>query len=137
MNAVLGIEQMKRIDSNVQKRINNLKVWLENLDSEKFITDFDLDGNSNFALPLILSKENGTFLKKVCEVLNEEKVEFRLGTAGGGNQSIQPHLEKFTFKVSGGLDVMNFVHSNSLYIGNHTDLTDEQIINLCKKLNNV
>jgi hypothetical protein len=29
------------------------------------------------------------------------------------------------------------VHNNSLYIGNHTDLTDEQIIKLCKSLNNV
>ncbi len=35
------------------------------------------------------------------------------------------------------LDSVNYVHNNSLYIGNHIDLTDEQIINLAKLLNDV
>ena len=143
LNAVLGIEQMNRIDSNVEKRRHNFKLWLDNLDKNKFIVEFDLEGNSNFALPLIMKPNyvdrlpiNDDF-SGVCDVLNLNGVEYRLGTSGGGNQSLQPYLEKYEYRVVGELTNVNYVHSNSLYIGNHTDLNDEQIINLCKMLNNV
>jgi CDP-6-deoxy-D-xylo-4-hexulose-3-dehydrase len=143
LNAVLGIEQMKRIDDNVTKRRHNFNVWLNNLDKNKFVVDFDLEGNSNFALPLIMKPNyldrlsiNDDF-SGVCDILNLNGVEYRLGTSGGGNQSLQPYLEKYDFKVVGELTNVNYIHSNSLYIGNHTDLTDEQIINLCKMLNDV
>jgi len=143
INAVLGIEQMKRIDNNVTKRRHNFNVWLNNLDKNKFVVDFDLEGNSNFALPLIMKPNytdrlsiNDDFTG-VCDVLSLNGVEYRLGTSGGGNQSLQPYLEKYNFRVVGELTNVNYIHSNSLYIGNHTDLTDEQIINLCKMLNNV
>jgi CDP-4-dehydro-6-deoxyglucose reductase, E1 len=143
INAVLGIEQMKRIDYNIERRRHNLSVWLQNLDKHKFYTDFDIDGNSSFALPLIMRPDykdrfhiNDDY-SSVCDVLDICGVEYRLGTAGGGNQANQPYLDNFPFKISGDLDVVNYIHSNSLYVGNHTDLTDEQIINLVKRLNDV
>ena len=143
INAVLGIEQMNRIDSNVEKRRHNFKLWLDNLDKNKFIVEFDLEGNSNFALPLIMKPNytdrlsiNDDF-SGVCDILDLNGVEYRLGTSGGGNQSLQPYLEKYEYRIVGELTNVNYVHSNSLYIGNHTDLNDEQIINLCKRLNNV
>jgi len=143
INAVLGIEQMNRIDSNVDKRRHNFKVWLDNLDNHKFYTEFDVEGNSNFALPLIMKKGyedrfniNDDF-SGVRDILDLSGVEYRLGTAGGGNQALQPYLKKYEYRIEGDLTNVNYVHSNSLYIGNHTDLNDEQIINLCKRLNNV
>jgi len=143
INAVLGIEQMNRIDSNVDKRRHNFKVWLDNLDKYKFYTEFDVEGNSNFALPLIMKKGyedrfniNDDF-SGVRDILDLSGVEYRLGTAGGGNQALQPYLKKYEYRIEGDLTNVNYVHSNSLYIGNHTDLNDEQIINLCKRLNNV
>ena len=143
MNAVLGIEQMKRIDYNIEKRRHNLSVWLDNLDKHKFVTEFDLNGNSNFALPLIMKPNyidrfhiNDDY-SGVCDILFLEGVEYRLGTSGGGNQVLQPYLEKCDYKVVGELNNVNYIHHYSLYIGNHTDLTDEQIINLAKRLNNV
>ena len=143
LNAVLGIEQMKRIDSNVEKRRHNFKLWLDNLDKNKFYTEFDVEGNSNFALPLIMKKGyedrfdiNDDF-SGVRDILDLSGVEYRLGTAGGGNQALQPYLKKYKHRIEGELTNVNYIHSNSLYIGNHTDLTDEQIISLCKSLNNV
>ena len=143
INAVLGIEQMNRIDSNVDKRRHNFKVWLDNLDKNKFYIEFDVEGNSNFALPLIMKKGyedrfniNDDF-SGVRDILDLSGVEYRLGTAGGGNQALQPYLKKYEYRIEGDLTNVNYVHSNSLYIGNHTDLNDEQIINLCKRLNNV
>jgi len=137
INAVLGIEQMKRLDSNIEARTNNLHVWLDTLDNTKFVTGFDTRGSSNFALPLILQSEYKDKLKAVCDILEQETVEYRLGTAGGGNQALQPYLNKFPHRIEGKLPVANYIHSNALYVGNHPDLTKEQIINLCNKLNNV
>jgi len=137
LNAVLGIEQMKRIDYNISKRVKNLKTWLDYLDPFKFMTGFTTQGNSSFALPLILQLSNVSKLKDVCKILEEEKVEYRLGTAGGGNQALQPYLKKFNYRINDKMYIVDYIHSNSLYIGNHPELTEEQIINLCKKLNNV
>ena len=137
LNAVLGIEQMKRIDYNISKRVKNLKTWLDYLDPFKFMTGFTTQGNSSFALPLILQLSNVSKLKDVCKILEKEKVEYRLGTAGGGNQALQPYLKKFNYRINDNMHIVYYIHSNSLYIGNHPELTEEQIINLCKKLNNV
>jgi CDP-6-deoxy-D-xylo-4-hexulose-3-dehydrase len=143
LNAVLGIEQMKRIDFNIEKRRHNLNVWLNNLDRQKYFTEFDTEGNSSFALPLIMKPNyvdrfqiNDDF-SGVCDILDISGVEYRLGTAGGGDQTSQPYMEKYTYYIHGDIENIEYVHHNSLYIGNHTDLTDEQIINLVKRLNDV
>ena len=137
LNAVLGIEQMKRLDYNIQCRIENLDIWLSNLDKSKFIISFNTQGNSNFALPLMMQSITRNKLKDVCKILEEEGVEYRLGTAGGGNQARQPYLKKFPYKIVGTLAHSDYIHDNALYVGNHPELTKEQIINVCKKLNNV
>jgi CDP-6-deoxy-D-xylo-4-hexulose-3-dehydrase len=143
LNAVLGLEQLKRLDYNIECRRNNLDTWLKNLDSSIFITSFNTEGNSNFALPLVMQGSTRDRLhinddySSVCDVLDLNGVEYRLGTAGGGNQARQPYLKKFPYKISGVLAQADYIHENALYIGNHVDLTKEQIIELCKKLNNV
>ena len=71
------------------------------------------------------------------KILEEEKVEYRLGTAGGGNQARQPYLERYDHKIVGDLDNSNYIHDNGLYVGNHTELTESQIIHLCERLNYV
>jgi CDP-6-deoxy-D-xylo-4-hexulose-3-dehydrase len=137
LNAVLGIEQMKRLDYNIKRRTENLNIWLDNLDSSVFIKSFNTQGSSNFALPLMMQGITRDKLKDVCRILEEEGVEYRLGTAGGGNQARQPYLKKFPHKIVGTLAHSDYIHDNALYIGNHTDLTKDQIINICKKINNV
>lgn len=143
INAVLGLEQMKRIDYNIEKRRHNLSIWVKNLDGNKYYTQFDMDGNSSFALPLIVKPNyqdrfhiNDDY-SSVCDILDMYGVEYRLGTAGGGNQAHQPYLKNCEYKIVGELNVVDYIHNNSLYIGNHTDLNDEQIIKLTKLLNNV
>ena len=71
-------------------------------------------------------------------LLKKESVEFRKGTAGGGNQYRQPYLERFkgNYRVSGNLNTLDHIHDYGLYVGNHTDLTNHQIKNICHLLNN-
>ena len=135
INAVLGSQQLERLDSNIAARVENLKIWLDNLDPQKYFVDFKVEGNSNYALPLIWADPS----KKdaVCKVLEEEMVEYRLGTAGGGNQARQPYLERYAHVVVDALAVSDYIQDQGLYIGNHPELTVEQIENLCRRLNDV
>ena len=135
-NAVLGLEQLKRLNFNVDKRSENFGIWLDNLDSSKFFIDYNQNGNSNFALPLILQNKDSDLFKMCCTLLEDEKIEYRVGTAGGGNQARQPYLEKYSV-VSHELENVNHIHDYGLYVGNHPELTSEQIINLCEKLNEI
>jgi len=133
INAVLGLEQLKRLDSHIKSRQENFEIWCNNLNSEKYFTSFDMKGNSNFALPLITKQESD--LTYICELLEKEKIEYRLGTIGGGSQSNQPYIKNVKHTVSGLLTNSNYIQNNALYIGNHPELNPTQIKNLCKGLN--
>ena len=39
-NAVLGLSQLPRLKNNVEVRMENLEIWLDTLDSDKFFTNF-------------------------------------------------------------------------------------------------
>ena len=136
LNAVLGLSQLNRLDYNIKRRQENLKILVNYLDSDKFFTNFDLIGNSNFALPIILREKSKELLKKICKVLDENKIEYRLGTAGGGNQARQPYLKKYDFRAI-KLYNADHIHDFSLYIGNHPELNEYQIISICNILNNL
>ena len=137
MNAVIGLEQMERLDYNIERRSENLNTWLDNLNESKFFVDFDRQGNSNFALPLLLKDKSD--LSAVCATLEGQKVEYRLGTAGGGNQAQQPYLVegKYTYRLNEKLINADYIHECGLYVGNHTDLTSDQVQHLCRRLNEI
>ena len=139
INAVLGLNQIKRLDSNIDHRIKNLDCWLNNLDKNKYFTEFNRVGNSNFSLPLILNSKNKKIFNSITKILKEEKIEYRVGTAGGGNQARQPYLVegKYNYKIDEDLNVANHIHDMGLYIGNHIQVTESMILKLCKRINNV
>jgi CDP-6-deoxy-D-xylo-4-hexulose-3-dehydrase len=136
LNAVLGLEQLKRLNNNIEARRNNFETWVNNLNPDLYYVDYDLEGNSNFALPLIVKNNNG-LLKQVCDVLENEKVEYRLGTIGGGSQIYQPYILNSQHSIPNPLPNSDIIHNNSLYVGNHPELNEKQIIDLCEKLNNL
>ena len=134
LNAILGLSQIKRLDYNIDRRVDNLYLWLGKLDSSVFKTDYQADGNSNFALPLIVLNNDKDRFIRVCDILEDNQVEYRVGTAGGGNQAKQPYLEKYDY-YAGDLPNSDYIHDFGLYVGNHPELKEEQIIELCTKLN--
>ena len=138
LGAVLGRNQLKRLDANNEKRRKNFKLFLELLDPEKYQTKFNLDGSCNYAFNLILKKPDLEFCNRVMAELKAHGVEFRRGSAGGGNQVRQPYLRDMVneneFKK---YPVVEHVHFFGFYIGNYPDLPEEKIRALCDILNKI
>ena len=138
LGAVLGRNQLKRLDANNEKRRKNFKLFLELLDPEKYQTEFNLDGCCNYAFNLILKKPDLEFCNRVMAKLKEHGVEFRRGSSGGGNQLRQPYLhgvvDENEFKK---YPVVEHVHFFGFYIGNYPDLPEEKIRALCDILNKI
>jgi CDP-6-deoxy-D-xylo-4-hexulose-3-dehydrase len=94
ISAVIGLNQLKRLDANNSIRIKNLKIFLDNIDSKKYRDDYDLEGSCNYAFPLVLRKKNIRNRDLLEKILLKNKIEFRRGNAGGGNQLRQPYLQR-------------------------------------------
>lgn len=136
LNAVIGINQLKRLDENNQKRVENFRLFLKEIDGGKYYADFQAEGSVNYALILIVRDENQQQYDKVVKLLLDEGVEFRRGTAGGGNLVRQPFVRK-KYPFISPLDYPNaeYIHKYGLYFANYPDMDTEKILRLCRKLN--
>lgn len=138
INAVLAINQLKRLNENNIKRKKNLDIFLNNLDKEKYYTNFEREGNSNYAFTLLLNNEDIKMRDKVESTLKENEIEFRRGMSGGGNQIRQPYLNKlFTKEYASSFKNTEKVHFYGWYIGNYPELEENKIIELCNILNKI
>ena len=136
INAVLGISQLKRLDQNIKKRNNNCKFFLKLLKQDIFFTDFNVSGMSNYAFNLILRKKNKLLFEKIKNNLKKNKIEFRAGSIGGGNQIRQPYLKNFRKKSNlKDYKITEHIHFFSLYIGNYPELKKHQIKFICNVIN--
>ncbi len=135
LNAVIGRNQLKRLDDNNTIRTRNLRLFLNRLDPIKYQTDFAVEGSSNYAFTLILRSPDETLRDRVEQTLRELEVEFRRGTAGGGNQLRQPYARARFGNEFENFPFANHVHFYGWYIGNYPDLEPDRIMALTKLLN--
>jgi len=138
IGAVLGRNQLKRLDENNVKRKKNFELFLNNLDSSKYRTDFDLEGSCNYAFNLVIKKPDPEFRNKVEKTMRNAGVEFRRGSSGGGNQLRQPYLEGIVSEreYEKYLEIEH-IHFYGYYIGNYPDLEEQKILDLCSLLNHI
>jgi CDP-6-deoxy-D-xylo-4-hexulose-3-dehydrase len=128
LNALIGIEQLKRLDRNNLARTRNLEQFLESLDTNVFQTEFKAEGSSNYAFTLVLREPNFVVRDKVEYLLKGAGIEFRRGLSGGGNQLRQPYLQKISGLPSPeSMQRADHVHHYAWYIGNYPELKPEQI----------
>ncbi|PZO41537.1 MAG: CDP-4-keto-6-deoxy-D-glucose-3-dehydrase [Pseudanabaena frigida] len=137
INAVIGRSQLKRLDKNNELRTENLKLFLSNLDTTKYQTDFEIEGSCNYAFTLVLRQADQILYEKVTTALREHKVEFRRGTSGGGNQLRQPYLRKLFGEEYSKYPNVNHIHFYGFYIGNYPTLEKSKILDLCALLNSL
>jgi len=138
IGGILGRSQLKRLDANVRKRTENLLKFLRQIDSSKYRTDFKIEGSSNYAFNLILKKPDEEFVQRLMTRMRDSGIEFRRGSAGGGNQLRQPYLKGLVpDRFYEEFPEVEHVHFYGFYIGNFPDLRDEEIDEICAIVNSV
>ena len=138
IGGILGLSQLKRLDKMVEIRNDNLKTFLNTINANTYRTDFKLEGCSNYAFNLILQEPDVDFVKILMSKMKESGIEFRRGSAGGGNQIRQPYLKNIV-PENHHLKFPNVehVHFYGFYIGNFPDLKKEEVLEICKILNKI
>jgi len=138
IGAVIGRNQLKRLDDSNSKRRENFELFLKNLDPDKYRTDFDIDGSCNYAFNLVIKKADPRFRDKVEKALSDAGVEFRRGSSGGGNQLRQPYLESIVVdKEYQKYPQVEHIHFYGYYIGNYPGLEPHKTLSLCQLLNSL
>jgi CDP-6-deoxy-D-xylo-4-hexulose-3-dehydrase len=70
--------------------------------------------------------------------MREEGIEFRRGSAGGGNQLRQPYLRGLVApEAYRDFPETEHIHFFGYYIGNFPDLTLDEVDDICRILNAV
>jgi len=137
IGALIGRNQLKRIDENNRRRRKNFSLFLSSLNSQRFRTDFYLEGSCNYAFNLVLKNADSDLRDRVEQVMREAKVEFRRGSSGGGNQMRQPYLKDIVKdREWEAYPEVEHIHFYGYYVGNYPTLEKEKILELCDLLNN-
>jgi CDP-6-deoxy-D-xylo-4-hexulose-3-dehydrase len=107
---------------------------MSKLDSKKYHTNIEITGNCNYAFIAIL-KDSDLDKRNILEdKLRENKIEFRRGLSGGGNQMRQPFF-KSIYQDFSDFPVIEHIHNFSWYIGNYPGLERDKIDFLLEVLN--
>jgi CDP-6-deoxy-D-xylo-4-hexulose-3-dehydrase len=136
LGGILGLSQLPKLNENVKLRNRNHERFLSKLSPKKFFTGFKLIGSSNYAFNLILNDKDQDFANRIMTRMKEEGIEFRRGSAGGGNQTRQPYLKNIV-PENYHLNFPNteHIHFYGFYIGNFPSMQLDEIDFITKTLN--
>ena len=138
INAILGIEQLKRLDQSNLKRTENLLKFLSVINPKVYKTNFQIEGSSNYAFTLVLLEPDFILRDKVEVTLKTAGIEFRRGLSGGGNQLRQPYLNGIKgIPQPADFPNVEHIHHFSWYIGNFPELQNTEIERLGSLLNSI
>jgi CDP-4-dehydro-6-deoxyglucose reductase, E1 len=136
INAVLGLSQLKKLDNNNQKRIDNFQYFIDGLDKDKYYTEFNLDGQCNYAFIIIMKDKDFEMRDRTENKLKENGIEFRRGLSGGGNQLRQPFFKGMDINYD-EYKTVEHIHNFSWYVGNYPSLETIKISKLLGVLNEI
>jgi dTDP-4-amino-4,6-dideoxygalactose transaminase len=138
LGGILGRRQLKRLDQNVKRRTDNFHHFLSHINPDKFRTEFRMEGSSNYAFNLVLRYPDMDYADRLMAALRKAGVEFRRGSAGGGNQLRQPYLKSVVppeyYKQ---FPETEHIHFYGFYIGNFPDLGLDEVDDICNLINSV
>ncbi len=130
LNAFMGLQQLKKIDKLIVERNKNLNVFLSNL-SKNYIKEFNTNGVSSFALPII--SKNKKIFQNTLNILDKNNVEYRPLIAG--NLANHPLAKKIKYKkLSNSFKNSDFIDKYGIYIGNGSHVNQKKIQSLLSKL---
>ena len=137
LGAIIGRNQLKRLDIDNEKRIQNNLVFLKYLDGERFRNEYELEGSCNYAFNVVLKEPDWKLRDRLEHAMKQAGIEFRRGSSGGGNQMRQPYLREIIPEGQWELyPEVEHIHFFGWYIGNFPSLERRKVAELCDFLNN-
>jgi len=136
IGAILGRQQLKSLNKNNLIRSRNQNHFLSKINNSVFQTDFFVKGSSNYAFNLVLKEKDDGLMNHLMQTLENNGVEFRRGSAGGGNQLRQPYLQNI-IKAEAWKEYpfTEHIHFYGMYIGNFPNLTIGEIDEIVSIIN--
>jgi CDP-4-dehydro-6-deoxyglucose reductase, E1 len=132
LQAYIGIDQLKRLNTVVSKRNQNFKLYQKLIRNDFWkIKEYDNVFVSNFAYPYI--SENKEKFEKLVHELQSNEIEIRPLVCGSISE--QPFWKNIY-----GLSYMRFaeiIHERGLYLPNNPQLKEEEIELICNIINNI
>lgn len=129
LNAVLGIEQLKKLDSFIDIRKKYYKKFVDLHNSKEYFYPIEFNsGNSSFCLPF-LCKDKKT-KQKLIHLFEKYGIEYR--PIVGGNLLRQPYMNDYQISCMSEQLNVDILHENCVYIGNNQFITDKEIKTLEK-----
>jgi len=128
--AVLGIEQLKRIDEYIKIRNQNYQSFLNECKNYKnYLITIDKLGISSFVLPFFFKIKK--YKNNFQEIIKDAGIESR--PLISGNLLRQPFLSKYFF--NGEFVNSEFIHENAFYIGNNQFVNKTRLHKLFEIMN--
>lgn len=128
LNAVLGIEQLKRLDDNIAIRRKNFECFIKHLNPDIFYIPYNDPGNSSFAFPFICKKRGD--VQKLQTIFNELDIEHR--PIVSGNLLLHPFLDRWKNTVQ--TPNVTILNDNGIYIGNNQFVTEDMLVKVFDKI---
>jgi CDP-6-deoxy-D-xylo-4-hexulose-3-dehydrase len=129
IQAAIGVEQIKKLDSFCKSRRNNFKLWKEGLKpyQDYFILPEATEGSDPawFAFPITVREGIGFSRTELTDYLENNKIETR--NLFGGNLLRQPAYQGITHRTVNTLENTDRIMNNTFFLGTYPGIDKEQI----------
>ena len=124
MSGAIGIEQLKKLPSFIDKRRENAEVFIKLFkNDDRFIIQKEIGESSWFGFSLIIN-DKSISRKSVIKLLGENNIDCRPIVTG--NFTRNDVMKYFNYSIHNNLDNADKLHDHGLFVGNsHADLTRE------------
>lgn len=138
MQAAIGCEQLKKFPSFIERRRHNwsrLRAALTCVEDKLLLPEpAENSIPSWFGFLISVKKESGLDRNKITRYIEEHNVQTRL--LFSGNLIKHPCFNQIRntdrYRVSGGLEITDFVMNNTFWVGVYPGMTDEMIDYMAK-----
>ena len=126
MMGAIGSEQLKKLPSFIENRIENAKYFQELFGKDdRFIIQKDIDKSSWFGFSMVIKKESGIDRQQLINMLRANNIETR--PIVSGNFAKNEVLKYFNYEIHGDLKNANYIDKYGFFVGNQQVCIKEQI----------
>jgi len=118
LSGALGVEQLKKLDSFLDIRRQNARIFVDLFDDdERFIIQKENGLSSWFSFTIIINPKVLINRSKVIRALRDADIEFRIIT--GGCFLRHDVIRYFDYEIVGEIINANIIHDRGFFVGNH------------------